>query len=118
MFGFFFRYLNYPMESKWTVAKSMRNGMPCLIRFNQFAISLVGHTDYRFRVGVFISFKELNLNRFPSDIENGQLNEIEIQLSDVLEQHQESLYVLSVTTQTMGEFVFYSRLPSSAISSI
>ena len=119
MFGLFKKKVRvYPTDTHWTVAKGERDGKPILVRRNQSAISLAGHADYKFRVGVAIPLKEPNSDGLPINTEMNQLNTIEDQLCEVLERQQESLQVLSITTQGMREFVFYTRSPTVATSAI
>lgn len=119
MFGLFKKkVLVYPTDTQWTVAKGERDGKPIFVRRNQSAISLAGHADYKFRVGVAIPLIEPNSDVLPDNTEMDQLNTIEDQLCEVLERRQESLQVLSITTRGMREFIFYTRSPSVATSAI
>jgi hypothetical protein len=119
VFGLFKKkVLTYPSEAHWSVAKGVRGGKPIFVRRNQSAISLAGHAEYKFRVGVAVPLKEPNSDGLPTNAEMEQLNAIEDQLCAVLEKEQESLHVLSITTQAMREFVFYTRSPNGASSAI
>ena len=115
MFGLFKKkVLTYPVTAQWSVAKGVRSGKPIFIRRNQSATSLAGHAEYKFRVGVAIPLREPNSDGLPNNAEMEQLNAIEDQLCAALEKGQVSLQVLSITTQGMREFVFYTRSPSAA----
>lgn len=106
------------MQASWTVSQGTRVGKPIFVRCNVSAKSLAKHSDYRFRVGVAVPLKAPNEDGLPTNDEMEQLNTLEDQLCDSLEQQQESLQVLSITTQGMREFVFYTRNPELARNTI
>jgi len=102
----------YPTESHWSVGRGMHDGMPIFVRRNTSAASLAGHPDYRFRVGVAIPLKSPKADGLPGNDEMNELNAIEDALCARLEVNRESLHVLSITTQGMREFIFYTRSPA------
>ena len=113
MFGLFKkRVAVYPDASQWVVAQGIRGGKPIFVRRNASAASLAGHRDYRFRVGIAVPLKSPNSEGLPSDSEMNELNTIEDGLCERLERERASLHVLSITTQGMREFAFYTRYPS------
>ncbi len=102
----------YPTETQWSVAKGERGGRPIFIRRNVSAVSLAGHPEYRFRVGVAVPLNEPDSDGLPNESEMSELNEIEDALCEHFERGQHSLQVLSITTRGMREFVFYTRAPA------
>jgi hypothetical protein len=102
----------YPSESQWSVGRGERDGKPIFVRRNTSAASLARHPEYRFRVGVAVPLKAPKPDGLPTDQEMNELNAIEDHLCECLEQRQESLHVLAITTGGMREFVFYTRSPA------
>ena len=83
-----------------------------VVRTNESAKGLMGHTDYKHRVGFAVPLKAPNDAGLPQGDEVGLLDEVEDALADILEAEQNSLMVLVVSTSGMREFVFYTRTPS------
>jgi len=81
-------------------------------------MTLERHAEYKFRVGVAVPLNAPNDEGLPVNDEMEQLNALEDRLSAALEHQQESLQVLSITTQGMREFVFYTRSPELAQKAI
>jgi hypothetical protein len=100
---------NYPSDSKWTVFHGEYQGHPIFVRLNDSARELLGSLDYRRRIGVAIPLLKPNESGLPSDSEIQILNQIEDELSAQFERNQMAIQVLSITTNGMREFVFYSR---------
>ena len=82
------------------------------VRRNDSGAELQGHADYKFRVGVAIPLLEPRPDGLPTKEEMETLLRIEDALSDRLQRNQASLQVLSITTNGMREFIFYTRSPS------
>lgn len=101
----------YPSDSKWSVLTGEQNGKPIFIRRNESGKKLAKHPDYSFRIGIAIPLLDPNEHGLPSNNEMESLNVIEDALISSFEANQESLLVLSITTNGMREFVFYSRNP-------
>jgi hypothetical protein len=108
----------FPSEASWTVNEGQLNGRPIFVRRNESAKAFAGHRDYRFRVGVAVPLRNPNGNGLPTDDEMNQLNSIEDALTQALEANQDSLHVLAITTGGMREFVYYTRNPQGARSTI
>jgi hypothetical protein len=102
----------YPDESQWSVAHGELEGRPIFVRRNATAASLVGHPEYRFRVGVAVPLREPKPDGLATNDEMEELNAIEDALCRCLEREQASLHVLAITTAGMREFVFYTRSPA------
>jgi len=115
------KQLTYPSDSKWSVLNGEQNGKPMFIRRNESAKLLATHPEYSSRVGIAIPLLEPNEHGLPTNDEMASLNTIEDKLVGSLESNQDSLQVLSITTNGMREFVFYTRNPKAvqlAISKI
>ena len=112
---------SYPSDSQWSILQGEQNGKPMFIRRNESAKQLATHPDYFYRIGIAIPLLEPNEHGLPTHNEKKSLNIIEEKLIGSLESNQDSLQVLSITTNGMIEFVFYTRDPEtiqSAITSI
>ena len=81
------------------------------VRRNNSAKQLASNPEFRYRVGVVIPLLAPNEVGLPSNEEMESLNQIEDELSLWLEKDQASIQVLSITTDGMREFVFYTRTP-------
>jgi len=86
------------------------NGLPLFVRRNDSARELRGHAAYQHRVGVAIPLRQPDANGLPMPDEIAALNDIEDALASALEAQQDALQVLAVTTNSMREFVFYTRV--------
>lgn len=104
---------SYPTESRWDVVQGERSGEPIFVRRNASAQSLARHPEYRFRVGIAIPLNAPSPDGLPTNDEVDELNAIEDRICALLEQGNESLLVLAITTSGMREFVFYTRSPDS-----
>ena len=109
---------SYPDEAKWSVHQGEQDGKPLFIRRNDSAKQLSAHPEYAYRVGIAIPLLDPNLEGLPTSEEMGSLNTIEDQLAGSLEANQDSIQVLSITTNGMREFVFYTRSPDAAQAAI
>ncbi len=105
---------SYPTDSKWSILNGEQNGQPMFIRKNESAKILASHPDYSYRVGIAIPLLDPNEQGLPSNDEMESLNRIEDKLIEFLESNQDSLQVLSITTNRMQEFVFYTRNPQGS----
>ena len=87
------------------------SGKPMFVRRNESAKRLRGHKDYFHRIGVAIAFLRPNETGLPERDEAEVMDQIEDSLCKAFEEDQTSLQVLAITTNSMREFVFYSRDP-------
>ena len=88
----------FPQQASWSVHKGQLNGRPIFVRKNQAAKAFAGHRDYRFRVGVAVPLLAPTADGLPTNDEMNQLNSIEDTLTKALEEDQESLHMLAITT--------------------
>jgi hypothetical protein len=119
MFEFFKKKSQaFPIDSKWSVGQSTKEEKQILVRRNTSAIKLVGHIDYKFRIGVAIPLGASNSNEFLIYKQMELVNSIEDQLWEELEKNHNALHVLTISSDSMREFIFYSRSPDISITSI
>jgi hypothetical protein len=118
MFRFLKKSPIYPTESKWTVLRGKRGGRPIFVRRNDSAKQLRGHAKFSSRVGIAVPLQAANEHGLPGSEEAAQLDTIEDLLCSRLQENQESLLVLAITTGGMREFVFYTRRRASETQSI
>ena len=104
----------YPADSKWTVLKSTYRGKPMYVRRNESARALLGHKDYRHRIGVAVAVYRPAEDGLPDSEDFEALAGVEDSLCTLLEKDQLSLLVLAITTGGMREFVFYARDAAAA----
>ena len=102
----------YPAEGSWSVLEGEHEGKPMFVRRNDSGKRLLGHVDYKFRIGVAIPLLEPRPDGLPTKDEMDVLLRIEDAVSEKLERGQVSLQVLSITTSGMRELIFYTRSPS------
>jgi hypothetical protein len=108
------KQLTYPSNSRWSILNGEQNGKPMFIRRNDSAKQLATHPEYSYRVGIAIPLHEPNEIGLPTSDEFESLSIIEDKLLGTLESNQDSLQVLSITTNGMREFVYYTRNPEAA----
>lgn len=114
MFSFFRKHAaSYPVDSRWSVLTGEHDGRPMFVRRNESAKELRGHASYGHRVGVAIPLCDPDPRGLPKPEESALLGEIEDVLADSLEANQDSLQVLAITTGSMREFMFYTRVPDA-----
>lgn len=111
MFSFLKPKPSYPAECKWVVYHGQWDGRPLTMRRNATAKQLVGHSDYCFRLGVAVPLVAPDERGLPQEHEMPSLNRIEDFLASAFEKQQNSLQVLAITTNSMCEFIFYTRTP-------
>ena len=101
--------IEHPSKSKWSILQGQDNEKPIFVRRNDSAKQLSSNSEFDYRVGVAIPLLAPNKFGLPSNDEMESLNKIESELSIQLEKGKNSLLVLSITTNGMREFVFYTR---------
>lgn len=112
-----FRKKQFPPRSEldltdsWDLCQGMDTDRPIIVRINRGVQPAVRHPDFRHQVGVATPLKEPDSNGFPSPSEQGQLNQLEDQLTDLLGGHPDTIHVATISTAGMREFVFYTATP-------
>lgn len=110
MFNFFKKKYKsideYP--NTWSVGQCEFNGKPLIARYRQIK-GAEGHPDYPFQIGVAVPFLKSTDNGLPENEDSDALNGIENKLADALEKNKQTVFVLTITTNNMREFVFYAK---------
>jgi len=96
----------YP--NTWSLAQGEFGGKPLVVRFRQIK-EAEGHPGYPFQIGVAVSFLKNTPNGLPEKEDSDSLNIIEDKLCDLLEKQHHAVFVVSITTNNMREFVFYVK---------
>lgn len=96
----------YP--NTWSVGQGEFNGKPLIARYRQIK-EAKGHPDYPFQIGVAVPFLKSTDNGLPEKEDSEALNGIEDNLADVLEKDGQTVFVLTITTSNMREFVLYAK---------
>jgi len=91
----------------WSVLQGTTENGPMLVRMNTSAKRWAKHPSLAIRVGFAIPLNHPNSNGFPAADENAALNEIETRILDDLRASGPAVHVLTITTGTFKEFVFY-----------
>ncbi len=100
---------DYPSESKWSILQGQNNGKPMIVRRNDSAKQISSNPEFMYRIGFAIPLLAPNETGLPSNEEMATLNHIEDELSSQLEKEKISIQVLSLTTNGMREYVYYTK---------
>lgn len=105
------------ISDKWSVNVGTYEGKPMILRIRDFSKDMLPNLAkvFPYQVGVAIPFHNPDANGFPSADESEQLLTIEDILVPLFEKADESIYVASITTGGMREFVFYVSNPDTVI---
>ncbi len=95
-----------PMPDEWKVLRGEYAGKAIFIRARQVS-NMVGSERFPFQIGVVIPLKNPTEAGLPQGSELQELNLIEDELDAILSKDG-LLYVMSITTGGMREFVFYA----------
>jgi uncharacterized protein DUF695 len=110
MFGFLKKTYN-PMSTypdDWGLGQGEINGKPLFVRFRSGLREAAGHPLYPFQIGVAVPFINPNEHGLPTHEETNELNELEETIERALTEKDEAIFVASITTDGMREFVFYA----------
>ena len=99
------------LEDSWSVSAGGRQGRPLIVRVNQGVAPAVRHPDYAHQVGVAVPLNDPDGTGLPGMDESEQLAGIEKSLAERLEEGRHCLFVATITTDGMREFVFYTSDP-------
>jgi hypothetical protein len=98
-------------HGSWSVAQGQYNGAPLFVRIRQGARAVFAGGAYMHRVGIAVPLREPDRNGLPQGAEFNDLARIEDILASALEREGKSVHVLSITTNGMREYVFYTSDP-------
>lgn len=94
---------------EWTVFEASTANGPMLVRVNATAKKWAKHPDLGIRVGFAIPLNHSNPSALPDPEENMALNQAEDKILASLMSSGPAIHVLSITTGTFKEFVFYIK---------
>ena|SRR5476649_2866773 len=94
---------------KWSVLEAPAASGPMLIRINATARQWAKHPELGIRVGFAIPLNQPNPGALPDSAENFTLNQVEDKIFDYLKSSGPAIHVLSITTGTFKEFLFYIK---------
>lgn len=80
-----------------------------LIRINSSAGRWAKHPELSIRVGFAVPLNEPQPGALPSATENLVLNQMEDKILNCLDSHGPAIHVLTITTGTFKEFVYYVK---------
>lgn len=98
-----------PEDEKWSVLNASSSTEPMLIRVNTTARQWAKHPELGIRVGFAIPLNYPKLDALPDAEENFTLNQAEDKMLAYLKSSGPAIHVLSITTGTFKEFVFYVK---------
>jgi hypothetical protein len=96
-------------DEKWSVLEASAGSGPMLIRVNTTARQWVKHPELGIRVGFAIPLNQPNPGALPESLENFAINQAEDKIFAYLKSSGPAIHVLSITTRTFKEFVFYIK---------
>jgi|SRR6185437_71154 len=95
-------------EKDWTVLQGNLDGKPIFTSFRTSVNTKENHEHYPYQIGVAIPLLNPTVDGLPTDEEAEQLWAISDNLQSTLGTEYKALYVMSITTGGMREFVFYT----------
>lgn len=90
----------------WNVSRGEYDGKIISVRFRDLK-DAIGHTQYPYQIGVAVGFQVETENGLPEQKDSEELLKVEDILVELLEKNQ-CVFALSLTTNNMREFVFYT----------
>ena len=100
-----------PIDGPWSVLKGNYNGLPMFVRLNTGYINYGRIGGYEHQVGIAVPLHTPGPDGLPTSEEAIELDALEDAACKVLEAGQQSLFVATITTGNMREFVYYTRAP-------
>jgi hypothetical protein len=102
-----------PIDGPWSVGEGENDGKTMIVRCNTGYQEFGRVAAYEHQVGIAVPLRAPEPSGLPSPEEDLELGQIEDTLCQVLKNETESLFVATITTSGMREFVFYTRAPES-----
>jgi hypothetical protein len=99
------------LAESWSLSQGRHGSNPMIVRVNRGVAAAVGHPAYTHQVGVAVPLHQPDANGFPTSDESAQLGAIEDLLVARLTPDRQCIYVATISTGGMREFVFYSSAP-------
>jgi hypothetical protein len=94
-------------DDTWQVAQGEYNGKPIYIRIRIGLIDAVAHPQYPFQVGIATPLINPTSEGLTTNEEANELFQVEDLLQSLFENNEHGVFVLTITTNGMREFVFY-----------
>jgi hypothetical protein len=91
----------------WSVAQGNRIGKPIFVRFRDGLKEAVGHPQYPIQIGIAVPLLHPTNDGLPEDSEAKELDTIESHLKNIIVAGNGGVFVMTLTTNGMREFVFY-----------
>ena len=101
------------LTDSWSLSQGRHGSNPMVVRLNRGVAAAVGHPAFTHQVGVAVPLHNPDANGFPSPDEAAQLDALEELLVSRLTPERQCLFVATISTGGMREFVFYSSAPQS-----
>jgi hypothetical protein len=98
-------------SDQWSLSEGTHAGNSLIVRVNRGVDQAIGHPDFSHRAGVAIPLRDPDENGFPIGDEAAQLQTVEDLLVERLAAERLGIFVLTISTGGMREFVFYTRDP-------
>lgn len=94
-------------EQRWSVAQGEVGGGPLVVRFNESARKLAGHSGLPIKLGFAVPLERPNHGGLPDAAENEALGAVEELVTQRVLASSVGLHAMTLTTGDMKEFVFY-----------
>ncbi|MBP9757319.1 MAG: DUF695 domain-containing protein [Candidatus Pacebacteria bacterium] len=95
-------------DDTWSLGHAEVEGKPLITRYREGLKAAIGHSSYKYQIGIAIPLLEPSKEGLPTQEEGDRLYEIEDALTESLTADDESVFALSITTGGMRELVFYA----------
>jgi|ERR1700685_2505967 len=92
---------------RWSVHQATHEGAPLIVRLNSSAEEWARHPAPGVKLGFAVPLNAPCKGGLPTSEENSELQEIEEVILEEVGSTAKAVYVLSITTGEMKEFVFY-----------
>ncbi len=98
---------DYP--DTWTLSQGIHEGKPLFIRSKEGLLEAQDLNKYPFQIGIAVPLLNPTSEGLTTDEEADTLWNLEDSLATALAQNGEAVFVASITTNGMREFVFYAK---------
>ncbi len=102
-------------DSEWQTMEGTINDAPAIMLFHAGLRPVAGHPAYDHRLIVTIPFHNPMPNGLPTSEEYSVVADLGDRLSDALQQEQQSLLAMTITTQGRRDLVLYTVDPRAAL---
>lgn len=92
----------------WSIVEGTYQSKPIFVRIKTGIEEGVGHPKYPFQIGVAVPLLDPTVDGLTKDNEAEVLWDFEDRLAKTLQENNEMIFVMTITTGGMREFVFYA----------